>query len=183
MTPSARVNPLAAPRPEGTRSAIAIASHPLHAASVHFPIAYLFAGLVADLAYWWTADAFWARAALWAIGAGFATGCIAALFGMLEFLLVKEIRRFVASWSHFLAGVTLVALAATNWWGRVADPAAGVLPWGLVLSAVSLLGIGWAGVLGGKLVYEHNVARDTDDGQPARGARTASRRRAPPRPR
>lgn len=155
---TSRNNPLAAPLPESTRSAVAIASHPLHATTVHFPIAYLLAGLAADVAYWWTGDAFWARAALWAIGAGFFMGCAAALFGVLEFLLVKEIRRFVTSWGHFLAGITLLAIAAANWWGRVEDPQAGALPWGLFLSAVSAAAVGWAGALGGKLVYEHNVA-------------------------
>ena len=153
-----RSNPLAARRPEGTRSVIAIASHPLHATTVHFPIAYLLAGLAADVAFWWTGDAFWARAALWVIGAGFFMGCIAAVFGMLEFMLVKEIRRFVTSWGHFLAGITLLAIAAANWWGRVADAEAGALPWGMFLSALSAAAVGWAGILGGKLVYEHNVA-------------------------
>jgi uncharacterized membrane protein len=153
-----RSNPLAARRPEGTRSVIAIASHPLHATTVHFPIAYLLAGLAADAAFWWTGDAFWARAALWAIGAGFFMGCVAAVFGMLEFMLVKEIRRFVTSWGHFLAGITLLAIAAANWWGRVGDPEAGALPWGMFLSVLSAAAVGWAGILGGKLVYEHNVA-------------------------
>ena len=153
-----RSNPLAARRPEGTRSVIAIASHPLHATTVHFPIAYLLAGLAADVAFWWTGDAFWARAALWVIGAGFFMGCIAAVFGMLEFMLVKEIRRFVTSWGHFLAGITLLAIAAANWWGRVADAEAGALPWGMFLSVLSAAAVGWAGILGGKLVYEHNVA-------------------------
>jgi uncharacterized membrane protein len=147
-----RSNPLAAPRPEATRSVVAIASHPLHATTVHFPIAYLFAGFGAD------ADPFWARLAVWAIGAGFFMGCLAAVFGTLEFMLVKEIRRFTTSWGHFLAGITLVAIAAANWWGRVADPEAGALPWGLFLSAVSVAAVGWAGILGGTLVYEHNVA-------------------------
>ncbi|HVL36322.1 MAG TPA: DUF2231 domain-containing protein, partial [Burkholderiales bacterium] len=112
-----RSNPLAAPPPSATHSAVAIASHPLHAATVHFPIAFLFGGLGADLAYWWTGDPFFARAALWSIGAGFGMGTLAAVFGTLEFLLVKEIRRLVTGWGHFLAGITLVGLAGANWWG------------------------------------------------------------------
>lgn len=152
-----RSNPLAAPLPQATRSAVAIASHPLHAMTVNFPIAYLFGGFGSDLAFWWTGDPFWARASLWIIGAGFFIGCLAALFGMLEFLFVKEIRRFVSSWSHFLAGVTLIALAAANWWSRVEDPVAAVLPWGLFLSALSAGAVGWAGWMGGKLVFEHNI--------------------------
>jgi uncharacterized membrane protein len=98
-----------------------------------------------------------ARASLWIIGAGFFMGAAAALFGMLEFLFVKEIRRFVSSWSHFLAGVILVSVAAANWWGRVGDPQAAVLPWGLFLSAVTAATVSWAAWLGGKLVFDHNI--------------------------
>lgn len=155
MTP--RSNPLAGTPPEATRSVVAIASHPLHAMTVNFPIAYLLGGLASDLAYWWTGDPFWARVSLWIIGAGFFLGALAAVFGMLEFLLVKEIRSFVSSWGHFLAGITLLGIAAANWWGRLPDPQAAVLPWGLFLSAVSAAAVSWAAWLGGKLVFDHNI--------------------------
>ena len=155
-------SPLSTTPPAATRSVIAIASHPLHAVAVNFPIAYLTGGLGADLAFWWTGDPFWARVALWLVGAGFFMGAIAAVFGTLEFILVKEIRRFVASWSHFLAGITLLAIAGANWWARVADPAGAVLPWGLFLSGVSAAAVGWAGWLGGKLVFDHNIGTADD---------------------
>ena len=150
-------SPLATTPPAATRSVIAVASHPLHAIAVNFPIAYLMGALASDLGFWWTGDVFWARVALWLTGAGFFMGAIAAVFGTLEFLLVREIREFVSSWSHFLAGITLLGLAAANWWGRVDDPAAAVLPWGLFLSAISAGAVGWAGWLGGKLVFDHNI--------------------------
>jgi uncharacterized membrane protein len=150
-------SPLATTPPPATRSAVAIASHPLHAIAVNFPIAYLTAALATDVGFWWTADAFWARVSLWLTGAGFFMGAIAAVFGTLEFLLVKEIREFVSSWSHFLAGITVFAIAGANWWARVEDPAGAVLPWGLFLSVVSAVSVGWAGWLGGKLVFDHNV--------------------------
>ena len=153
-------SPLATTPPSGTRSAVAIASHPLHAIAVNFPIAYLTGALATDLGFWWTGDLFWARVSLWLTGAGFFMGAIAAVFGTLEFLLVKEIREFVSSWSHFLAGITLLALAAANWWARVSDPAGAVLPWGLFLSFVTAAAIGWAGWLGGKLVFEHNIGTE-----------------------
>jgi uncharacterized membrane protein len=149
--------PLSATPPAATRTAVAIASHPLHVIAVNFPIAYLTGALASDLAFWWTGDPFWARVSLWLAGAGFAIGALAALFGTLEFLLVREIRQFVSSWSHFLAGITLLSIAAANWWGRIEDPVAAVLPWGLVLSVVGAIGVGWAGWLGGKLVFEHNI--------------------------
>lgn len=124
---------------------------------ITFPIAFVSGGLACDLAYWWTGDPFWARAALWIIGSGFVMGSLAAIAGTLDFILIKEIRRHVTSWSHFLVAIMLLSLAATNWWLRVGDPAAEILPWGMYLSAVSALALGVAGWLGGKLVFEHNI--------------------------
>lgn len=125
---------------------------------IHFPIAFLLGGLGCDLAFWWSSDPFWARAGLWIIGAGFALGTVAGIAGTLDFILVKGIRRHVTSWSHFLTAVMLLSLAATNWWLRAGDdPAADVLPWGLFLSALSAVSVSVAGILGGKLVYEHNI--------------------------
>ena len=124
---------------------------------IHFPIAFLLGGLGCDLGYWWTGDAFWARAAMWIIGAGFGLGMLAGIAGMLDFVLVKGIRRHVTSWSHFLVAVMLRALAASNWWLRADEPTRDVLPWGLFLSALSAATVSIAGILGGKLVYEHNI--------------------------
>src|SRR5690606_35505453 len=38
---------------EPVASAVAVAGHPLHAMSVHFPIAFVIATLGCDLFYWW----------------------------------------------------------------------------------------------------------------------------------
>lgn len=152
-----RSTPLAGTPPAATRSVIAIASHPLHAMTVNFPISFLLGGLASDLGFWWTGDPFWARVSLWIIGAGFFMGALAAVFGMLEFMLVKEIRQFVSSWGHFLAGITLVAIAGANWWGRVGDAEGAVLPWGLFFSALTAVSVSWAAWMGAKLVFDHKI--------------------------
>lgn len=150
-------SPLLKAAPKSTSSSIAIGGHPLHPMLITFPIAFLTGGLACDLAFWWTGDPFWARAAVWIIGTGLGMGSLAALAGTLDFLLIKEIRRHVTSWSHFLTAIMLLALAAANWWLRIDDPAAEVLPWGLFLSVVSAVALSVAGWLGGKLVFEHRI--------------------------
>ena len=55
-------------------SAIAVAGHPLHAMSVHFPIALVFGTLAVDVFYWFTADPFWLRVGLWSSGTAFGAG-------------------------------------------------------------------------------------------------------------
>lgn len=155
-------NPLLTEAPKDTRSSIAVAGHPVHPMLVNFPIAYLFGAVASDAAYLWTGDPFWARVSLWIIGVGFFIGLLAGLVGTLDFMLVKEIRRHVTSWSHFLVAVMMLSIAAANWWMRVLDPTGSVMPWGVLLSASTALALATAGWLGGKLVFEHNVGTSDD---------------------
>lgn len=150
-------NPLLSHPPKSTTSYIALAGHPIHPMLVSFPIAYMMGAVASDVAFWWTGDPFWARVSVWIIGIGFLLGTLAAIAGTLDFLLVREIRHHVTSWSHFLAAVMMLALAGANWWLRVEAPEAGLLPWGLFLSVVTAIALSFAGWLGGKLVFEHNV--------------------------
>lgn len=137
-------------------SAVAVAGHPLHAMSVHFPIALIVATLGCDVFFWWTADPFWVRAGLWSAGVGFAAGIGAGLIGTAELLLVPGIRVRVASWTHAVAAMTLIAIMGMNWGLRLADDAA-VLPHGMLLSALGVVFAGLAGWHGGKLVFDHGV--------------------------
>lgn len=137
-------------------SAVAVAGHPLHAMSVHFPIALVIATLGADVFYWWSADPFWLRAGLWSAGFAFATGVGAGLVGTVELLLVPGIRNRVASWAHAVAAMMLLSVAGLNWGLRLHMPDA-VLPHGLLLSLLAAGLTGLAGWHGGKLIFHHGI--------------------------
>lgn len=137
-------------------SLVAISGHPLHAMSVHFPIAFVFATLVVDLLYWWTGDAFWLRVGLWSSGGAFFLGMAAGAVGTAELLLVPGIRARVASWAHAIAAMTLIAVMGANW-GLRATNLLDVLPQGLFLSGLSAVLTGIAGWHGGKLIFDHGV--------------------------
>lgn len=139
-----------------TESAIAVAGHPLHAMSVHFPIALVFCTLGTDILYWWGGDPFWVRAGLWAAGGAFVAGVGAALIGTVELLMVAGIRSRAASWAHAIAAMTLVAIIGANWLLRLTQPEA-VLPHGLALSVVAAVVTGIAGWHGGKLIFDHGI--------------------------
>jgi len=143
-------------------SAVAVAGHPLHAMSVHFPIALVFATLGVDLFYWWSGDPFWLRAGVWSAGFAFATGIAAGLIGTAELLLVPGIRIRVASWTHAIAAMTLIAIAGMNWGLRLTEGAQ-VLPHGLLLSALAAVFTGLAGWHGGKLVFDHGIGLIIDE--------------------
>ncbi|MGF6838404.1 putative membrane protein [Paraburkholderia youngii] len=137
-------------------SAVALVGHPIHVMMVHFPIAFVVATLGVDVIYWWMGDPFWVRAGLWAAGFAFWSGVAASVVGTAELLLVRGIRLKEASWSHAVAAMTLVALAAANWGVRLYYPDE-ILPHGLVLSVLSSVMTGFAGWHGGKLVFDHGV--------------------------
>lgn len=145
-------------RDSGIPSTVAIAGHPLHPLIVTFPIAFLTGAFGADVGFWLTHDFFWARAALWLIGAGFVAGLLAALTGMLDFLRIDRVKKHRAGWIHMVGNVGAMFLTLVNWALRWDNVEGAVLPTGLVISLVvaSLLGItGWYGA---ELAYRHKVA-------------------------
>jgi uncharacterized membrane protein len=99
----------------GVPSTVAIAGHPLHPLIVTFPIAFLTGAFGADLGYLLTHDLFWARAAIWLIGAGFVAGLAAALSGMLDFLKIDRVKKHSAGWIHMIGNVVALVLTLINW--------------------------------------------------------------------
>lgn len=140
-----------------TESRIAIAGHPLHAMLVAFPITLTMSVLGADLLYWWTADAFWARVAGWAAFGAFVMGVLAGITGTVELLVVRGIRNRSASWTHFILAVMLLSLIGANWAFRIGQPEEAILPLGLGLSAVAAGLTAITGWHGGKLVFDYQI--------------------------
>jgi FtsP/CotA-like multicopper oxidase with cupredoxin domain/uncharacterized membrane protein len=124
---------------------------------IPFPIALLVAAFAADIALWWTGYPFWARAALWLSGTGAVSGILAAAFGLTDFVLVNRARVHSVGWVHAIgAGATLI-LALASWLSRLDDPIGAALPWGLVLSTLTVGAVAVTGWAGGELPYRHLV--------------------------
>lgn len=145
-------------RDSGVTSTVAIAGHPFHPLIITFPIALLVAALGTDVGYWLTQDTFWARASLWLIGAGLASGMLAALTGMLDFLKIERVRKRTAGWAHMALNVAALALTLINFILRYRDYVDSVLPTGLILSVIVSALLGLSGWYGAELVYRHKVA-------------------------
>jgi uncharacterized membrane protein len=138
-------------------STAAVLRHPIHPMLIPFPLAFLVGALATDLAFWGTADVFWARASLWLVGCGVLMGLIAAVFGLIDFLTVARAREHAMGWIHALGNGAALALSLVNWLLRLDGPASAIIPWGLTVSLVvaAMLGItGWAG---GELSYRHRI--------------------------
>lgn len=148
---------MAGKHPEGVRSTVAVAGHPIHPMLVPFPIAFLVGAFATDLAFWGTSDPFWARVSLWLIGAGLLMGLLAAAVGLIEFVTIARAREHMAGWIHFLGNALVLVLALANLFLRLDDPVAGMLPSGVMLSGVTAALLGVTGWYGGELAYRHKI--------------------------
>jgi uncharacterized membrane protein len=145
-------------RDPGVPSTVTIvAGHPLHPLTMIFPIAFLAGALGTDVGYWLTRDPFWARASLWLVGVGLASGVVAAITGMGDFLRIERVRKRIAGWAHMILNVTLLLLTAVNLILRLDDYVAAVLPWGLILSIIVSSLISVSGWYGTELSYRHKI--------------------------
>jgi uncharacterized membrane protein len=142
---------------DGVPSKAAINGHPIHPMLVPFPIAFLVGALASDLAFWGTGDPFWARASLWLAGAGLVTGALAAVVGLIDFLALRRVRELTEAWMHVLGNGIALLLTLWSVLHRSGDPAAGVLPTGLILSAVVAAILVVTGWLGGELAFRHRI--------------------------
>lgn len=138
-------------------SRMAVRKHPVHPMLVVYPIAFLSMLPVTDALHAWRGGAFWAEASFWLNAAGLGLGVLAGLVGLVDLLGIRAVRRHVSAWSHFIAAVMVLALAAAGLWLRWPDPAAAIWPWGLALSGVTLLLVMVAGWLGGTLSFRHGI--------------------------
>lgn len=139
------------------RSTAAIAGHPIHPMLVPFPIVCFTLTLLADIIFWQTSFLMWQRFAEWLLLAGLLFGALAALAGAVDFFTRREIRAQKPAWPHAIGNVIVMVLAIVNSLVHAGDGWNSVVPWGLILSAVTVLLLLVTGWLGGAMVYRHGV--------------------------
>src|SRR5262245_44620273 len=104
-------DPMAVTSIGGIESTAKVGGHPIHPMLVPFPIALLTATLVCDIVFLSTGNPFWATAAIWALGAGVATGALAAVAGIADFLGNARIRALRDAWHHFAGNAAVLVLS------------------------------------------------------------------------
>jgi uncharacterized membrane protein len=142
----------------GITSTAAIAGHPIHPLLVLFPIAFLVAAFGTDLGYWLTRDPFWARASIWLIGAGFISGIVAAIPGLMDFIGITRVRKRSAGWFHLIANIVILSLSLVNWILRLGNLTGSIIPVGSIISTIVAVLLGLSGWYGAELIYRHKVA-------------------------
>ena len=135
---------------------IRIASVPLHAVLVPFPIACFTGAMITDIVYSRTGVMQWSNFSAWLLAFGLLMGGIAALFGLLDFLLGGRSRPRIG-WFHLAGNALVLLLALFNSFVHARDGWTSVVPTGITLSAISVALLVVSGWLGGSLVYRHGV--------------------------
>jgi len=131
------------------RPAPRIARPPIHPLVVCFPIACLSGALLTDLAYWRTAEMLWTDFSAWLISAGVILGWIAAIAAAVD-LFGHRYGIRARPWAYALGNLVALLLATVNMLVHTRDAWTSVVPWGLALSAATVvvmaltMWIGWA---------------------------------------
>lgn len=139
------------------RSTVQIAGHPIHVMIVPFVIAFYVGAFAADLAYAGTSDPFWARAAMWLIGAGIVMSVLAATIGFIDFVAEPAIRALPAAWYHFGANALVAVISIADWLLRYSqgeEVGSHNFVWLTLLVTLLLMFSGWKGWA---MVYKHHV--------------------------
>jgi uncharacterized membrane protein len=127
----------------------------VYAALAQFPIVCFTLALLTDITYWQTSYLMWAEFSAWLLLAGIVTGVLAAVFGAIDFLVGGEVR--AAAWPHAIGGALVLILAFANNLVHAGDGWSSVVPWGLTLSALTVLVILATASFGGSPGYGHDV--------------------------
>ncbi len=84
-------------------------------------------------------------------------GYLAAIFGLIDFLGSRFIRAQKPAWPHAIGNVLLLILATLNMFVHSRDAWTWVVPWGLALSAATVLVLMFTAWMGRAMVYGHRV--------------------------
>ncbi len=139
------------------RSTAAVAGHPIHAMFVPFPIACFWLTLFSDIAYWRTSNLLWQHFSEWLLLAGLVFGVLGALVGGVDLLFRREVRAVPGGWLHAIGGLAVLLLALVNSFVHAGDGWTAIVPWGLILSAVTVIVMVVTNWSGRSLVYRHRV--------------------------
>ena len=143
--------------PRNPKSTASIFGHPLHPMLVGFPITFIVTALISDIVYTSGHSRYWARTSRWLLGAAFVMTCVAAMFGLVDFIFERRIRNILPAWLHTVTNMIVLCLVTANYFMRYPNIYDRVVPEGLVLSAVSTGLLLFSGWMGWDMVYRHRV--------------------------
>jgi uncharacterized membrane protein len=138
-------------------SGMATARQPIHWLLIQFPVVCFTLVLFTDLAYWWTAHLMWHNFSAWLLFAGILFGALTAITGIIELLFRSDMRAYRPTWLHVIGSVIVLALALVNNFVHAGDGWTAIVPWGLALSAATVIVMIVSGWYGRAFVRHHGI--------------------------
>lgn len=143
---------------------MSISMPPIHLILIPLPVASLLAALATDVVYWVTYDPLWAQVSLWLVAAGLVTGPTAGVVGLIDFMNMEHAEPAIAGWAHIIGMATTLLVTLLSFLLRSTDPAGVILPWGMLLSAITTVLLGLGAWYGGMLAYRRVVLAARENG-------------------
>jgi uncharacterized membrane protein len=137
----------------GLSPRVYVARPPIHPMLVSFPIACLAGTLLTDLVYWRTAEMMWADFSAWLISAGVVLGWIALIAGVVDLALHRYVGARGGIWAYAIGNVVALLLATLNMFVHTRDAWTSVVPWGLALSAATVVVLVFTTFVGWSMLY------------------------------
>ena len=143
-------------------SPASVGGHPIHPMIIPFPIGLWVFSLIADVIYLWRGNPVWRDwIAFYALLAGIIGAALAAVFGIIDWLSIKdrEVKK-IADWHARLNVIALLIFAASFYLRTTGGlrMLGGSYTIPLLLSVLGVILISISGYLGGELVFRHGVA-------------------------
>jgi len=111
----------------------------LYVSLIPMPAAFMLATLISDALYWLTAAPFWSHASEWLLGAGLATGAIAAAQALVLYVSLGRLRPSRTCWMHVVGHLLALLLSLSNLVYRLnEDVGRAVVPAGISLTAIAV---------------------------------------------
>ncbi len=111
----------------------------IHPLLLPFPVACLVGALLTDVVYWRTAEMMWADFSAWLISAGVILGIIVAVLFLIDLLTGRFAARAAPTWPYAVGCLISLVLGFLNMLIHTRDAWTSVVPWGLALSAATVL--------------------------------------------
>lgn len=106
---------------------------------IPFPAVCFTLALLTDVAYWQTANLMWQNFSAWLLFAGIVIGALGLVVGLVELLTRQGVRAASPGWVYVVLGTVVLVLAFVNSLFHAGDGWTAVVPWGLALSAITVI--------------------------------------------
>ncbi|WP_112244552.1 DUF2231 domain-containing protein [Kribbella monticola] len=142
--------------------------HPFHPVMVTVPIGAWVASVVFDIIAFASSgdESVFSEGAYWLILIGIIGAVVAALFGLMDLLVIpRGTPAFRTGLTHMAANLTVVVLFIVNFAIRAGQGYEDASVVGFVISLIALALLGFSGWLGGKLAYHYGVRVASEETQ------------------